>query len=70
VRGDPSRCERELAERPDLVDRILATLPPVPDEPERVIRCSREHAEQAVCRGLALATVRREVWRIEIVEAR
>ena len=46
--------------------RILATLPPVPDEPERVIRCSPSTVERACCRAWALALVHGELWRVEI----
>jgi hypothetical protein len=58
----------ELRGNPALADLILATLRMVPEEPERVLRCSGENAERAVCRALALADVRREVWRVEILE--
>jgi hypothetical protein len=49
-------CELILA-RPDL-------FPPVPAEPERVIRCAVENLDRAIARALARAAVWREVWRV------
>jgi len=69
MNADVARYRRELLADPAaLVERILRELPPVADEPERVIRCSRGNAEQAVCRALARVAVRREVWRVEMAE--
>ncbi len=66
--GDVSRYRHALLADPALCDRILRELPPAPAEPERVIRCCRENAERAVCRAVAPAAVRREVWRIQLAD--
>jgi hypothetical protein len=61
----------ELGRNPALVDAILSRpdlFPPVPAEPERVIRASQQNSEQAVCRAVALAAVRRQVWAVNTVE--
>ena len=70
VREPAQLCKlrAELEGNPALAERTLQELPPVAEEPQRAIRCSRDHAEQAVCRALALAAMRREVWRVKIVE--
>lgn len=62
----------EIQANPALADVILArpdVFPPASLESERVIRCSRENAERAVCRALAEAAISRELWRVEIVES-
>jgi hypothetical protein len=56
VTADVARFERELLQNPQLVARILATLPPVPEEPGLVIvGASPERVDEAICRALALA---------------
>ena len=57
--------ERELVAVPALVERILTDLPPV--EPERVIRCSEENLERAVCRAFARCRAWSEFWRVEVI---
>jgi hypothetical protein len=60
----------QLAVDRELVDLILARpdlFPPVPPETERVIRCSLGNVDRAVCRALALAAVRWQVWQVEIM---
>jgi hypothetical protein len=66
MESDLDWYEDELRGDAALCARILVTLPPVPDEPERVIRCSRENATQAVCRALALGAVYGALWRLEV----
>jgi hypothetical protein len=62
------RFERELAADAALVARVLATVPPAPEEPKRVlIRCSRENADRAIARALARAVVFCELSTVEIV---
>jgi hypothetical protein len=60
------RFECELAKNPALVERILQSLPPAPAQPERIIRCSRENVDLAICRALARVVVNAQPWRIEI----
>ncbi|HXH48175.1 MAG TPA: hypothetical protein VNM47_02275 [Terriglobia bacterium] len=63
-----ARFQRELRGNPVLVEHVLQGLPPAPPEPERIIKCSPESAEIAVCRALARAHVHGEFWRIEMVK--
>jgi hypothetical protein len=58
--------KRMLVTDPALVDAVLNELPPVPKEPERVIRCSPRNLERAICRALARAAIQGELWRIEV----
>ncbi|HUZ47877.1 MAG TPA: hypothetical protein VMW54_14675 [Terriglobia bacterium] len=63
--------ERQLAENSELAERILsdsALFPPVPQSPERIIRCSPENLEQAICRQFARCREWGEFWRVEITE--
>lgn len=60
--------EHELLADPALVERILATLPPVEDEQERIIRCSPENLERAICRAIARCRERGEFWRVEVTD--
>jgi len=63
--------EHQLAENQELVERILedpAHFPPVPQSQERIIRCSPENIEQAICRQFARCREWGEFWRIEVIE--
>jgi hypothetical protein len=62
-----ARYDRELLANPELVEYIMRELPPVTEEPERVIRCSAQNVERAVCRALARAVAWGECWRVELV---
>lgn len=61
------RFERELSKDPQLVERVLQTLPPVPAEREGVIRTSAENVGRAIARALARAVVNGECWKVETV---
>jgi hypothetical protein len=63
LRSDPAPRFRIV-----VIDRSLLAVPQpaVPDE--RVIRYARENAERCACRLLALAAVKREIWRAELAE--
>jgi len=47
----------ELQRGPALADRILATLPAVPEPDTVLVRVSRADADRGICRALALAVV-------------
>jgi hypothetical protein len=49
------RFERELAENPKLVDRVLTELPAVEGREVVTIRCDAASIDAAVARALALA---------------
>ena len=59
--------KRALVGDQALVDAVLNEIPPVLEEPERLIRCSPENLERAICRALARAAIWGECWKIEIV---
>jgi hypothetical protein len=66
--ADVVRYERELAQDRELVERILATLPPAPAALERVlIRTDRASVDGAITRALALAVMGTET-RIELIK--
>lgn len=67
---DLARYASELRDGSALVEGILAALPPRPDEPERIIRCSPEHVDEAIAEAIIRARDRRELWRVEMVEER
>ena len=60
--------EHQLSQDPALVEEILQTLPPVEVERERIIRCSPENLERAICRAFARCREWGEHWRIEVIE--
>lgn len=67
------RYKHEMAANPALVEQALRALPglqPVPEEPERIIRCSRANTDRAISRAIVRAAVHAELWRVEIVEGR
>ncbi len=66
--GVPMRYERELHRDPALCERIPCELPAAPAEAERIVRCSRDRVDEAICRALARAAVLGEAWRVEMVE--
>ena len=58
-------CRRQAA----VLDEGLENGGPQPAAPdERVLLYGRESAERCACRLLALAAVKREIWRAELVE--
>ena len=71
---DLDRYEDELRSDPAprfrivVIDRSLMAVPPPMGPDERIIRYSRQNAERCACRLLALAAVKREIWRAELVE--
>jgi len=65
---DVGRYARDFSQHPALAEGILARLPPVEVEPERVIRCSPENADRAICRALARAVVDGNLWRLEVTK--
>jgi hypothetical protein len=58
----------ELQQDSALCGRVLETLPPVEVEPKRIIRCSPENIERAICRAFARCREWGEFWKIEVVE--
>lgn len=66
--ADVQRYEAALLTDSALCERIPATLPAAPKGQECAICTSRENAEQAVCRAIALANARGEFWRTVISE--
>ena len=67
--SDLARFIRELSANAALANAITNRpdmFPPLPPESDRVIRCSRANADRAVCRVLARAVLRPELWRIEL----
>lgn len=69
--ADTANYERDLLTDPRLADLILARpdiFPSAQDEPDRIIRCSAENADRAICRALARGLISLEVWRVQVVD--
>jgi hypothetical protein len=65
------RFERELFKDQALVDSILSRqdlFPSVSRDPERIIQCSPEKVDRALCRAIARAAAWGETWNIQIME--
>lgn len=63
--------EQDLLADLTLADAVLEDemrFPPVPVEPERVIRCSPENVERAVCRAFARCSEWGQFWKVESTE--
>jgi hypothetical protein len=58
----------ELRDDPFLREYILMMLPPVPEDVQHVIRCSRDRVDQAVARAIARAAVRGEISIVQTME--
>ena len=66
--ADLQRFERELAADPALAERVSHRLPLAEIESDRVIRCSPESIDRAICRAIAKAAFLGELWHIEVTE--
>lgn len=66
MRADINRYKNELGLDPTLVNRVSRDFPPMPAEPERLIRSSAEHCDRAICRAIARAAMHGQVWRVDI----
>jgi hypothetical protein len=64
-KADVARFQRELAENPELVARILLELPQVPEREFAIIKTDRESVDAAICKALALAVLGSEA-RLEL----
>jgi hypothetical protein len=68
VISDLQRYECELRQDPQLVERVLAMLPRVAPQTERVIRTSRQNVDRAIARGLARSVVFCELTGVQIAK--
>ena len=69
--SDPLRFSAELHKDPELCRHILAdphSFPPIPREPERIIKTSPENLERAICRSVARCREWGEFWKVEVSE--